>query len=99
VKRLRLATLAALLVVSLSGVLSLLATEPCPVTELAGCDHGACPPNCFRCGCCAQVVEIVGPLPPTFTGVVAVEILPPPVRRLPEGDPRDILHVPKTILA
>jgi hypothetical protein len=100
VRRLVLGLVAGLLALSASGGLSLLVDEPCTGYELRGQgeDDNACPPTCVTCGCCAQAVEAIAlttaraPDAP-IAGLAAV--LPGPLN----ADPRDILHVPKSVLA
>lgn len=95
-----LALVVGLLTISASGVTSLIVDEPCTGYELAGQDEddGACPPTCVTCGCCAQAAEAIAftiassPDDP-LSDVAAV--LPD----LLNADPRDILHVPKSVLA
>ena len=98
VRRLRLAVIVALLTLSASGVLSLVVMEPCSATEAAGSGHGVCPPSCVACACCAQAVELVVPVPPVSTGDVVIDFVVP-LETLPQADPRDILHVPRTLVA
>jgi hypothetical protein len=95
-----LALLVGLLALSASGVSSLIVDEPCTGFELAGQgeDDGACPPTCLTCGCCAQAIEAI---------VLAVASSPdtPIEERVAvlldalNADPRDILHVPRSVLA
>jgi hypothetical protein len=95
-----LALIVGLLAFSASGVSSLIADEPCTGFELTGQgeDDNACPPTCVTCGCCAQAVEAMA-----FTITSAPDapigdflgVLPDPLN----ADPRDILHVPKSVLA
>ena len=92
--------LAAMLIVSASGVFSLVVDEPCTVFELTSeaADEGACPPTCLTCGCCAQVLEpqvlavVFTPENPVLEGVA---VLP----RIPKTEPIEILHVPKPLFA
>jgi hypothetical protein len=99
-RRLFLAFVVALLTVSASGVHSLIVDEPCSGSELAGQgeEDGVCPPTCVTCGCCTQAAETIAlalasaPDSPTTD---LVEMLPNPMN----ADPRDILHVPKSVLA
>jgi hypothetical protein len=100
VRRLLLAFVVGLLTFSASGVSSLMVDEPCTGFELTGQgeDDGACPPTCVTCGCCAQAAEAIAftiassPDAPLST-VAAV------LHDLLTADPRDILHVPKSVRA
>jgi hypothetical protein len=100
VRRLVLAIIVGLLTLSGSGVSSLVIEEPCSGFELPGQveDDGACPPTCVTCGCCAQAVEPVAlaiasspDAPIADCAAVRPDVL--------TTDPRDILHVPKSVLA
>ena len=95
-RRLTSAFVAALLILSVSGVSALVVAEPCLGFEEAGTSDAACPPTCVTCGCCAQAVE-----PLTFTIAATPELCITDVAaalpRFPTSDPRPILHVPKPI--
>jgi hypothetical protein len=100
VRRLVLAFIVGLLTFSASGVFSLVVDEPCSGYELAGQgeDDNACPPTCVTCRCCAQAVEAIAfttPSAPDAPIAELVAVLPDPLN----ADPRDILHVPKSVLA
>jgi hypothetical protein len=92
------ALLVGLLAFNASGVISLIVSEPCTGYELPGQDDGGCPPTCVTCGCCAQSIEPVA-MPEAGAQarpVADVTAVPPAPLDL---DPRDILHVPKPLLA
>jgi len=100
VARFAFALIVGLLTFSVSGVSSLVVSEPCTGYELTGQgeDEGGCPPSCVTCGCCAQAAEAVT--------IVVASSPDAPVSELvaffpgvPIADPRDILHVPKPSLA
>jgi hypothetical protein len=95
VSRFGLAIIVALLTFSASGVSALVVLEPCTGFEQAGQEDRDCPPTCVTCGCCAQPIE---PVAIVVTGSPAVPPAPivASVPSLPESQPRDILHVPKT---
>lgn len=92
------AILVALLTFSASGASALVVPEPCTGYELPGSDDGTCPPTCVTCGCCAQAAE-----PAAVLVIESVQLpvadVPPRTPHLPDFDPRDILHVPKSRLA
>jgi hypothetical protein len=94
-----LALIVGLLTLSASGTANLILGEPCAAFELTRQgDDGACPPTCVTCGCCAQAVEPVvfaTPSSPDDPVAATVAVLPD----LPTADPRDILHVPRPVLA
>lgn len=92
------ALLVALLTVSVSGISTLVVAEPCTAFEQPGREDGACPPTCVTCGCCAQAVE---PVTLTVTSSFAIPLAEVDVTSpaLPRTTPRDILHVPKTLLS
>jgi hypothetical protein len=98
VRRFALATIVALLTFNAIGVVSLVRAEPCAANESAARNDGACPPTCVTCGCCARAAE-----PVAFAAMSSPSILVSDIRpallRLPQTDPRDILHVPKVRLA
>ena len=98
VRRLALAFIVALLTVDASGVVSLVAAEPCTADEPAGSHDSRCPPACVTCGCCARAAEPVAPVAMSSPHIPVGDILPAPPQ-LPETNPRDILHVPKLRLA
>jgi len=95
VRRFALALVVALLAFGVSGASSLILSEPCNDFGQEAGEDGDCPPTCVTCGCCAQAAKpalhmaIVTPEVP----VVQIVALAPP---LPEFEPRDILHVPKS---
>jgi hypothetical protein len=98
VRRLSLAIIVALLSISVSGVSALVVTERCTTVERSSAEDDACPPTCITCGCCAQAAEPVmldlkiSPHAPTADiGLV--------IQTVPTTQPRDILHVPKHLLA
>ncbi|MEO8259974.1 MAG: hypothetical protein ABI868_21695 [Acidobacteriota bacterium] len=97
-RRFALALIVSLLTFSASGVVSLVRAEPCAASEPAGRSDSACPPTCMTCGCCAQAAETL-----TLAAITApdqpIGDLAPPLPQLPDTDPRDILHVPKHLLA
>jgi hypothetical protein len=95
VRRFALALLVAVLSFSASGALALVVPEPCVDYEQTGREDAACPPTCVTCGCCAQAVEpaqlLVSSTPETPVAPAAT-VAP----HLPDSEPRDILHVPKS---
>lgn len=93
-----LAAMVALLVVSASGVLTLVVLEPCATSAVAGQDDGTCPPTCVTCGCCAQSVEIVAVLVVANPELIACDVRQP-LRSEPQATSFDILHVPKRVRA
>jgi hypothetical protein len=100
VRRFVLAFIVGLLTLSASGISSLIVDEPCTGFELSGQgeDDGACPPTCVTCGCCAQAVDAVAfaiASSPDAPVSDLVAVLPDVLN----ADPRDILHVPKLLLA
>ena len=98
VRRFAFALIVSLLAFSASGVVSLVRAEPCTASEPAGRNDSDCPPTCVTCGCCAQAAEtlmLAAVSSPDNPISDIVRALP----RLPETDPRDILHVPKLRLA
>ena len=92
--RLALAALVGLLAINVSGVMSLMAGEPCSIYEIAGEDEGGCPPTCVTCVCCAQGVEPVTVAACTAPPRAVPELVVTPLA-LVAADPRDILHVPR----
>lgn len=97
-RRVLLALVVALLTVSASGIPALAIAEPCSSAAETGHDDGTCSPTCVTCGCCAQAVEpVILPITPAVEIPVAeiVSIIP----RAPRTRHRDILHVPKTLVA
>ncbi|HSC26826.1 MAG TPA: hypothetical protein VLD67_06105 [Vicinamibacterales bacterium] len=94
------ALIVGLLTLSASGVSSLIVAEPCSDYELTGQgeDDGTCPPTCVTCGCCAQAAETaafaIASSPETPVSDLSA-VLPD----LLNADPRDILHVPRPVLA
>ena len=100
VRRFAIALIACSLVISASGVFSLILSEPCTGFELVdgGQDDGACPPTCVTCGCCARAVELVMAVVAASPDRVVTDIeavLP----RFPNADPNPIPHVPKSLFA
>jgi hypothetical protein len=100
VRRFALAIIVGLLTLSASGVSTLIAGEPCTGYELTGQgeDDGACPPTCVTCGCCAQAVEAVA-LAVASSPDAPIADLCIALSDVLNADPRDILHVPKSVLA
>lgn len=96
VRRFALGVIAALLTISASGLVSLVMLEPCRPNESARSDS-ACPPTCVTCGCCDQAAESV-----TLVLTPSPDVLAPPIvapwPRMPDTDPRAILHVPRARL-
>lgn len=97
-RRVLLALVVGLLMLSASGVTELSASDPCAAAPRSAGEDGACPPMCVTCGCCAQAVELVtldvSASPRNITAIV-VAFLPQPLRQ----NPHDILHVPKLVRA
>jgi hypothetical protein len=94
VRRFSLAIIVALLTFSATGLSAVIIGEPCAGFEQPGRGDATCPPTCVTCGCCAQAAE------PVVVSVASSEQIPaatinPVLPRLPDSDPRDILHVPK----
>ena len=85
------------LAISASGIVDLVAPEPCSFTEpLSSAPDGTCPPTCARCHCAIAfdlvVLLEVGdalPLSPEWLAPAGV---------IPLSSPADILHVPKLTL-
>jgi hypothetical protein len=100
VRRFALAIIVGLLMLSASGLSTLIAGEPCTGYELAGQTEpdGACPPTCVTCGCCAQAAETVAVAVSTAPDTL-VSDLSAVLPRIPRTDPLDILHVPRFALA
>jgi hypothetical protein len=98
VRRFAFAIIVTLLTFSASGIAAMVIEEPCTGYEQPGSEDGACPPMCITCGCCAQAAEPVALLVATSLEPPAAEINPL-ISRLPNTNPRDILHVPKLRLA
>lgn len=92
--RLALATLVALLTISVSGVTALIVPEPCTIYEQPGQEDGACPPTCVRCGCCSRAAETVAMHTEELLDITVAEFQSN-TSPLPTTQPRDILHVPK----
>ena len=97
VRRFSLAVIVVLLSISASGLSSLVVPEPCGSNEAVRTDN-ACPPTCVTCGCCAQAAE-PAMLTVTRSADVPVAEVVVPLPQLPQTDPRDILHVPKSRIA
>jgi hypothetical protein len=100
VRRVLLTLIVGLLMLSASGASSLVVGEPCTGFERAGQgeDDGACAPTCVTCGCCAravEAVELVIAASPDAPIADPAAVLPD----LQTADPRDILHVPRSVLA
>ena len=89
-----LALLVALLGFSVSGIASLVEPEGCAFAERTS--HQDCAPTCVTCGCCAQAVE-----PSLSVAIEVVELKvvtsPTPTYLLLKAEPRDVLHVPKSL--
>jgi hypothetical protein len=100
VRRFVLAIVVGWLILSASGVSTLIAGDPCTGYEFTGQgeDDGACPPTCVTCGCCAQAAEPVA-VAVSSAPDLRVSRLIAVLRRMPSTDPVDILHVPKIALA
>lgn len=96
--RFALAILVALLAFASAGVSALVVGEPCSVLEQSGQEDAACPPTCVTCGCCAQAVEPAAIQVASSPDVPAADIQNP-VPRQPTTPARDILHVPKPLVA
>jgi len=98
VQRLALALVVTLLTFTASGVSSLVVGEPCSAFEPAGREDASCPPTCVTCGCCAQAAE-----PAAISVAVSpddpIAEIQAPVPRQPKTPARDILHVPKRLVA
>jgi hypothetical protein len=97
VRRFVLAVIVALLTISTSGLTGLARAEPCGSNESAR-SHGACPPTCVTCGCCAQAAEPAMVTVKSSADVPVAEVVVA-FPQLPQTDPRDILHVPKPRIA
>jgi hypothetical protein len=98
VRRILLAIVVGMLMLSASGLSALVVPEPCAGYEQAGRDDGGCPPTCVTCGCCAQAAEMVMLRTAVSPDAPIAAILAPP-SRLPQARARDILHVPKPVPA
>jgi hypothetical protein len=98
VRRFALAIIVALLTFGASGLSSLVVAEPCTGYEQAGQEDGACPPTCVTCRCCAQASE-PAVLPLAASLETPVTAIAPPGSSIPTQTARDILHVPKPLLA
>jgi hypothetical protein len=94
VRRLAPTIIVALLTFSVSGVSTLLLSEPCTGDEQSGRADGTCPPTCVTCGCCAQAVEPASVVVASSPDIPVAEIVTA-LPRLVKSDPRPVLHVPK----
>jgi hypothetical protein len=97
-RRVVFACVVALLTFSTSGISALTVAEPCTAYEQPGREDRSCPPSCVTCGCCAQAAEpvvVVAPHSPQDRIVHGI----PFSRRVPQTRAREVLHVPKSILA
>lgn len=97
-RRLLLALVVGLLMLSASGVTELGVADPCAAAPQSAGDDGACPPMCVTCGCCAQAVELVTltvSASPRIITAIVIAFPPQPLRQ----NPHDILHVPKFVRA
>jgi len=92
------ALVVAVLTLSASGVSAMIIGEPCLSSEAQGSADGNCPPTCATCGCCAQAAEPVV-LAIAVSSEFIITDLHPIIPRLQKSEPRDILHVPKALLA
>jgi hypothetical protein len=90
----------AILVSDASGITSLIVPEACALEASDSTPDGGCPAFCARCvcPCCASAVDHSVPLEITAQPVV-VPLAAPSLDHLPTGVVRDILHIPKTLLA
>jgi hypothetical protein len=72
-------------------------SEECP-TDVSG---GQCAPNCPFCGCCSlpKTMNALAALPAAPCGEIGHVTWGSNTRRPPSPDPRDILHVPRALLA
>lgn len=86
----------ALLAFSFSGVTGLIVAEPCSgfASQVDTEPDSACPPTCVTCGCCAQAAEplVLAAVAISNDGVSEADATQP---RVPDANPRGILHVPK----
>jgi hypothetical protein len=98
VRRIALAVVAGLLMLSASGASAMVVPEPCAGYEQAGREDGDCPPTCVTCGCCAQAAEPVM-LRTAISPDAPVAVIHARRSSLPQARARDILHVPKSVLA
>ncbi len=82
---------------STSGLSSLLVPEPCAVGEIGDTDS-TCPPSCVTCGCCHRSVDVTRI---EVTVARVREVAEPPTFRdtLRAATPREVLHVPKSLLS
>lgn len=90
--RLALMLVVGLLAVSGSGVIDLLAAEPCSITESSSTQDG-CAATCVRCHC-TRAVEPAVHLAMSDAPPLSAEWLPFTLP-VPLPIPHDILHVPK----
>jgi len=98
VRRFVLVIFVGMLTYSASGLPTLIAGEPCTGYEQPGSEDAACPPTCVTCGCCAQAAEPASvPLASSLEALVAD--VSPVIPHHATTSPRDILHVPKPLLA
>ena len=96
--RLGLAIIVALLAFSATGFSALVVAEPCAGDEQPVSEHGGCAPTCVTCGCCAQAVEPAAVAAADSPEALVVAITPF-VPRVPTTRARDILHVPRRLVA
>jgi hypothetical protein len=82
------------------GVSLLLGAHGCQERCADDLDDGNCAPGCHDCSCC-QPVRLVATREHTAGGpATAGRKLPPPTALRPaSAEPREILHVPKTLAA
>ena len=97
VKRFALLLVVGVLCLSASGLPVLAIGEPCAEFEQSQATDSACPPTCVTCGCCAQAVEPQSLRVATLVSA-AVPVPSAFIPHLLKTDPRDILHVPKSLL-
>ena len=97
-QRFALAILVALLAFASTGVSALVIGESCGVLEQAGEEDAACPPMCVTCGCCAQAVEAAA-IQVAISPDAPLADIHASVPRPPTTPARDILHVPKPLVA
>jgi hypothetical protein len=98
VSRFALFLLVGFLATSASGIVDLVAPEPCSFTEpVSSAPDGTCPPTCVRCHCATPFDLVV------HFEVGDAVLLSPEWRVsggvIPLFSPADILHVPKPTLS
>ena len=95
--RFALLVLVGFLATSASGIIELVAPEPCSFTEpVSSAPDGTCPPTCARCHC-AIAFDLVVLLEVGDALLLSPEWLAP-AGVIPLSSPADILHVPKPTL-